>query len=81
MAQSRIAELAATIAANTKQVDDFFASQGLPTPSFEPDSPSRALLDGRVAAPRQAILEATDELHALVLGPISTIMTQPVRPF
>lgn len=80
MANSRIAELANIISRNTKHIDEHFAAEGLPTPSFDVDSPPRALLDSRVIASRQLILDATDELHALMLGPIGILTTQPVRP-
>ena len=79
MARSRIAELASIIATNTKHIDVYLSSEGLPTPSFDADSPPRLLLDSRVMAQRQAILEATDELQALMLGPVGILTTIPVR--
>ncbi|KAI4252736.1 MAG: hypothetical protein LQ352_004114 [Teloschistes flavicans] len=70
MATSRITELAAIIDTNTKQVDHYLASKGLPSPSFDPDSPPGTLLDNHITTSRQAILSATDELHALMQGPM-----------
>ena len=73
MATSRISELASIIAAKTAEIDTYTASEGLPSPSFDADSPPRLLLHPHVAASRQAILEATDELHALMLGPVGIL--------
>ena len=79
MTSSRISELAAIIATNTEKVDLQLAAEGFPTPSFDADSPPRLLQNSRIVASRQAILDATDELHALMLGPIGIFTTQPVR--
>jgi hypothetical protein len=78
MATTRISELTAIIAANTAKVDEYLASQGLPTPSFDADSPPKLVFQGPVATYRQAILDATDELHALMLGPIGILTSPPV---
>ncbi|KAI4130035.1 MAG: hypothetical protein LQ341_006507 [Variospora aurantia] len=77
MATSRIAELATIIATHTKQIDAHLAAKGLPSPSFDPESPAGALLDSEVIASRQSILDATDELHALMQGPVGIIAAQP----
>lgn len=79
MATSRIAELASIITENTALVDSYIASNGHPTPTFDADAPPRLLLEAAIAKPRQAILEATDELHALMQGPIGIITGQSVR--
>ena len=71
-------ELAAIITSNTERIDAHLAHRGLPSPSFEPESPPRALLEDGVIASRQAVLEATDELHALVQGPVELLTRQPV---
>jgi hypothetical protein len=68
---SRIAELASVISSNTKIVDEHLASKGLPSPSFAADNPP-ALLFGHgtdIETSRQAVVDATDELQALMLGP------------
>lgn len=78
MATSRIAVLAAIIATHTKQVDAHLAAKGLPSPSFDPESPAEALMDSEVTASRQSILDATDELHALMQGPVDIIAGHPV---
>lgn len=68
MATTRIGELASIIESNTAELDGYLSSRGLPTPSFE-DAAPKFLEEKPVAACRQAILEATDELHSLMLGP------------
>lgn len=73
MVTSRISELASIIAAKTAEIDLYTASETLPSPSFDADSPPKLLFHPRVAASRQAILEATDELHALMLGPVGIL--------
>lgn len=76
MVASRISELSSLIAARTAEVDAYLTSQGLPAPSFDAHAPSHALLDDRIADARRDILEATDELNALMLGPIG-LLTSP----
>ncbi|CAO1604437.1 hypothetical protein XANCAGTX0491_007994 [Xanthoria calcicola] len=76
---TRIAELALIISTNTEQVDAHLARRGLPSPSFDPDSPAGTLRDSQIVAARLAILEATDELHALMLGPVELLTRQ--QPF
>lgn len=78
MATSRIGELAAIIETNTMQIDGYLAETGLPSLSFDPGSPAGVLLDEKVMASRQAILDATDELHALMQGPTDILTRQPV---
>lgn len=73
---TRIAELALIISTNTEQVDAHLARRGLPSPSFDPDSPAGTLRDSQIVAARLAILEATDELHALMLGPVELLTRQ-----
>ena len=70
MPPSRIAELASIISSNTSQVDDYVSTHGLPPLSFEPNGNLKpdTLPDGILSA-QKAILEATDELNALMLGP------------
>ena len=67
---NRIAVLASIIADNTTKIDSYLVSKDLPTPSFDPDTPASLLFDPSIAAARQAVLEATDELNALMLGPM-----------
>lgn len=73
MASSRILELANSIQVNTSKVDEYFSAHGIPTPSFDIDTPLELDLPNDIAACRSAIIEATEELHSLMLGPIQTV--------
>lgn len=68
-ATSRISELGSILASATKEFDFVTVIESLPSPSFDADYPAQALFHPKVLALRQAILDATDELHALMLGP------------
>ena len=73
MSTSRIVELGNAIQANTLRVDLHYSSQGLPTPSFDAEAPLEHDLPNDIQKCRQAVVEATDELHMLMLGPIQTV--------
>lgn len=73
MASSRILELANSIQVNTSKVDQHFSAHGIPTPSFDIDTPLELDLPNDIAACRSTIIEATEELHSLMLGPIQTV--------
>lgn len=79
MSATRILELASMIATSTAAVNDYLTSQNLPSPSFDVDIPPRLVLEAKIAEHRQAILEATSELHALMQGPIEIITGLSVR--
>lgn len=79
MATSRIAALAWRIAHNATEVEKHLLADGLPCPTFDADQPPTLVHNPKIAAARQAILEATDELHALMLGPISLLTLPTVR--
>lgn len=70
---SRILELANSIQTNTSRVDQHFSSHGIPTPSFEIETPLELDLPDDIATCRLAIIEATEELHLLMLGPVQTV--------
>ena len=81
---SRIAELAALIQAHTTIVDEYISSQGLPSPSFEVSMPAQLQLPETIVASSNAVIEATDELHSLMLGPVGFLVHQidsPVREY
>ena len=78
MATSRISELASLIATSTADVESHLASKGLSAPTFDAEVSSHAILDDRIAVSRQVILEATDELHSLMLGPVGILTTPSV---
>ena len=72
---TRISELSYIISRATGKYDDYLSAQGLPTPSFAPGYLHTSPLPSDVAGARQLILEATDELHALITGPVGTLFT------
>lgn len=63
---SRIIELSETIQSNTRIIDSYFESEGLPPISFDVEYPSD--LPPHVTQARDRVLEATDELSDLMLG-------------
>lgn len=76
-ATSRIAELALKIQVETANIEEHLLSQGLKTPSWELDTPSQVpLLTHAAQASQNAILEAMDELKALILGPIPSLINK-----
>lgn len=79
-ASTRITELSSVISSVTSKYDDYLSAQGLPTPSFDPGAPPFLPLPPDVAEAKQLILEATDELHALIAGPLGTLFTPYVSP-
>lgn len=73
MPSSRILQLANNIQTNTSIVDRHFSSHGIPTPSFDVETPLEVDLPHAIAVSRLAIIEATEELHQLMLGPVQTV--------
>ena len=71
---TRIAELAALIQSNTTALDKYLKEQNIQSLSFEIDAPESLSLPAKIAESREAVLDATDELHALVLGPVQSLM-------
>ena len=78
MPLNRIRELALIIADKTADIEDKLQSAGLSMPSFEPHD-SSSLLQENVAESRTSLLEATEELHALMLGPVGLLTSHSVR--
>ncbi len=76
---TRISELSSIISKATSKYDNYLSAQALPTPSFDPGAPPFLPLPGDVAEAKQIVLEATDELHALIAGPLGTLFTPYVR--
>ena len=70
---SRIVDLAAIIHNNTNKVDQFIQREGLPSPSFGTETPPQLNLPADITSARDAVIEAMDELHALLLGPMPSI--------
>jgi len=71
MATPQILELAATISHSTGMLNEILTAKGHPTPSFAEDAP-RSLPKEAVAA-QDAILDATAELHELLLDPLGLL--------
>ena len=67
---SRIAILAAEIQENTSKVDAYLKENGIPSPSFSPDNPLHVEVPEEIAAAQNAVVDATDELKTLMLGPV-----------
>ena len=77
MAYTRIAYLAAQIQDNTVKVDHYLQSKNLPSPSFHVDGPvDFQIEDGEIQKARETALDASLELHQLLLGP--TMCIRPV---
>ena len=78
MASSRTSELVSIIASNTIKIKDYLSKNGLSDLSFAPRPDSHLHQHKEIVSQREAVLDATDELHALMLGPKETLMSQPV---
>ena len=78
MSPTRIAELAATIATKTAQIDSHLTTYGLRTPSFDTEIPSQLFTETCLENSRRALLEATMELHDLMRSPAALVMDHAV---
>ncbi|KAI1205456.1 putative O-methyltransferase [Annulohypoxylon truncatum] len=76
--QSRIAELAATVATHTNRIDSYLSKKGLPYPSFGADGPSDLNLPPEIEQSRRAVLEASQELNDLLQGPRNLLSNHEV---
>lgn len=75
---TRIVELSQRIATNTTKLNDFLEANGLPTPTFDVDGPlGHSIPDdaAEIHAARAAIIDDTQELRRLVLGPKEYLMS------
>ena len=73
MSNNRIIKLAEDIASNVAKINTYTTSKGLPSPSFDADSSPGLLIHPEISTLRQKTLDATDELHALMLGPVGIL--------
>lgn len=72
---SRIGQLADTIQRNTSMFDEYICTHGLQSPSFDPDGPLLEMdLPPVIRAARLAVIDATQELRDLMIGPRETLM-------
>lgn len=84
MSNPSIAELAARIASNTTIVNNFYTQNGLPTPSFDQESPLKPVIPSssapEIEAARQAVIYDCQELRILMQGPAQYLASLSVRP-
>lgn len=76
-----IVQLASRIAANTTKLNTYIEAHHLPTPSFDVNGPKDTLVpkeEKDVEAARVAIIDDTQELRRLVLGPREYLMSYTV---
>jgi hypothetical protein len=71
MTSSRILDLANAIKKNTSIIHTHLASQNVPFPSFS--SGAKYIIPEELAAAQDAVLDATSELHDLLLPPMSAL--------
>lgn len=69
-----LSQLADEISANTKIIVDYLKANNLPQPSFDADGPLNPIsdVDETVSAARTALINATNTLHTLTVGPDET---------
>jgi len=67
----KIVELAAQISSSVVQLQEHLSAQGAPTPSFAEDCPESLPPD--VSHLKDAILDATADLHELLLDPLALL--------
>ena len=79
MMSGSVSALLSQIDDNTKKYLEYFQAQGLPEPSYDASDgldPQKSL-PKPIQAIRDAALEATDELHHLLLGPLGLLLSSP----
>jgi hypothetical protein len=81
MSSRRIVELANVIQTSVDKIDGYLISKDLPTPSFAADNPPRLLFGNgpEIDNARQSVVDATDELQALMMGPTGILSSLFVR--
>lgn len=72
--RSRIAQLAYIFEVHTSKVDSYLASNNLSSPSFDVSCPLKLAMPQEIENSRDAVLEASDELTALMLGPVELLI-------
>jgi hypothetical protein len=71
-ARTRIVELTAIISENAQKIDQYFAANNLPPLSFDSDAPLDFPVPSsnkEIQHARRAVVNATQELHDLMVGP------------
>jgi len=77
--KTRIAELASIIQENMAIVDEYLTSNGLASPSFDESYPPVVQLPDEISTARDTACEASEELNALLMGPVSSIYFELTR--
>lgn len=81
MPPTRIVELSQTIADGTQTVGKYLTARNIATPSFDVHGPISINIPPEfpdVAAAHAAVIDATKELHSLMLGPTALLMNNGV---
>ncbi|KAH8897336.1 S-adenosyl-L-methionine-dependent methyltransferase, partial [Thozetella sp. PMI_491] len=68
---SRMVQLAASITASVAEIQEFLSAHDIASPSFDEDAPLS--LPREVSAAQNVVLDATAELHDLLLEPMSLL--------
>ena len=68
---SRIKELANTISASVHKIEEVLSAKGIATPSFDENASFNIPLE--LSSEHDAVLDATGELHDLLLEPLNLI--------
>ena len=71
---TQILELAGVIHARTVKIEEFLSVHNVPQASFDIDSPLAVPLPEPLSSAREEVLDALDQLHALLLGPLPYLM-------
>ncbi|KAF7945538.1 hypothetical protein EAE96_010305 [Botrytis aclada] len=71
---SKLKELALLILSHTSQIDDYLIAESLPAPSFDVDAPIEMKLPPHLAQSREILLNAVEDIHAHVAGPLPYLM-------
>lgn len=69
---TRLTDLTQIIQAETIKIEQYFAANGLPGLSFDPNAPLDfpvAASNSEIQQARRAVINATQELHDLMVGP------------
>lgn len=70
----RIAQLAVKISESVANILEILSDQGVPNPSFDDDGPFR--LPREASSAQDAVLDATAELHELLMEPLNLVYKQ-----
>lgn len=79
MAYGNVSQYLSQIQDNTKRYLEYLESQGLPEPSYDTGDgldPGQSL-PKEIIAIRDSAIEAADELHHVLLGPLGLLLSSP----